>query len=119
METKELQAAVEKSRRFTHELEGKTFELVLPTQYAAAVIRSETASAAEFQRRLVLSALRDWSNVRAADVVPEAGSSPLPYSAAPAGLLFDERPDWEEALADVIVERMAARRKREDAALGN
>lgn len=119
METRELQAAVEKSRRFTHEVDGKTFDCVLPTQYAAQVIRGETKTATHFQRRLVLAALRDWSNVRASDVVPEAGSSPLPYTEAAAELFFGERPDVEEGLADAIVDRMAARRKREDAALGN
>lgn len=115
-----LRAAAEKARRFTHELEGRTFELVLPTQFAIDCLGAEHKPFPRFQRRLVLEALRGWSGLRTTDLgAPELPDEPLPFSAETAELLLDERGDWEEKLCDAIAARSKARRETIEAARGN
>lgn len=120
MELAQLRAATEKGRRFSHELDGCTFELVLPTQFAIECMGLEHKPFPRFQRRFVLESLRGWSGVRTAHLAaPELPDEPLPYSAENAVLLLDERSDWEEKLCDELAARSKARREAIEAARGN
>lgn len=120
MQDAELKAAAERARRFTHEIDGRRFELVTPTQFAVQRIIEDARTPGRTQRAIVLGALRGWSNLSTSDLrVAEINVEPLIYSADAAVLLLDERPDWEEALADVISGDVARRRKALEAAQGN
>jgi hypothetical protein len=122
MELDDIKAAAEKARRFAHEIDGRRFELVTPTQFAVNLISEERRTFARVQRHLVLAALRGWSNVTTDDLrLPDLDlpREPLVYSPEMAEILCNERPDWEDALADVISKRVEARRTRLEAAAGN
>lgn len=122
MDLQELTRAAERARRFSHELGGRTFDLVLPTQFAVDCIGQEARLVyARVMRGTVLAALRGW-NVRTTDLrLPpeEVADEPLAYSREAAELLFGERPDWEQALMDEIARRHAERSAQLEAAKGN
>lgn len=120
MDADALRAAVERSRRFTHEVGACRFDLVLPTQFAIDCISAEHKFYPRMQRKLVSTALRGWGNVStrelgAADIADE----PLAFTADAAELLFNERPDIESALMDAIAARVQERRKALEEQQGN
>lgn len=122
MDIAQLKAAAEAGRRFTHEIDGRKFQLVTPTQFAANLIAEENKAFSRTQRGLVLDALRGWTNVTTWDLgLPHDAvpSEPLPYTAETAELLLDERPDWEVLLCDVVAARVQERRKRFEELAGN
>ena len=122
MEFDDIKAAAERSRRFVHEIDGRRFELITPTQFAVNLISEERRTFARVQRQLVLGALRGWTNVSTDDLrLPDLDlpREPLVYSAEMAEILLNERPDWEDALADVVSARVKERRERLEAASGN
>ncbi len=122
MDLEQLKAAAERARRFSHELGGRRFDLVTPSQFAVNLISEEKRTFTRVQRQVVLAALRGWSGVVAEDLrLPELelAAEPLPFSPEMAEVLLNERPDWEEALADAVSKRVEARRKQLEAAAGN
>ena len=122
MEVDAIKAAAERARRFAHEIDGRRFDLVTPTQFAVNLISEERRTFARVQRHVVLAALRGWSNVTTDDLrlaELEVPREPLVFSAEMAEILLNERPDWEDALADVVSQRVKERRERLEAASGN
>lgn len=120
MELDEIRAAAERARRFACELDGRRFECVVPTQFEVDCITQEHRTFARVQREIVLKAVRGWTEVTSADLnLPDLPCEPLPYSAAAAVLLFDQRSDWEARLADEVAERVRQRRAALEAARGN
>jgi hypothetical protein len=122
MEFNDIKAAAERSRRFTHEIDGRRFDLVTPTQFAVNLISEERRTFAKVQRQVVLAALRGWANVTTDDLrLPdlELPREPIVFSVEMAEILLNERPDWEDKLADVVSQRVKERRERLEAASGN
>jgi hypothetical protein len=121
MDANALRAAIEKSRRFSHEIDGRTFDLVLPTQFAIDCLASDFKAPTRFVRKLVLTALRGWSAVRTSDLKAGADipDEPLPFDETNAEILFNERPDWQNKIADDIAARSAKRVADLEAARGN
>lgn len=120
MDLERIRAASERARRFTHMLGERQFDCVTPTQFEVDLLTQEHRTFARVQRQLVLAALRGWRGVTTADLhLPDLDDEPLPYSGELAVLLFDQRSDWEAALADEISARVKARREALEAARGN
>lgn len=122
MEFAELKAAAERARRFTHEIDGRRFELVTPTQFAVDVLTEDKRTLSRVSRAVLLAALRGWSNVTTDDLNLAAGEvtrEPLVYSAEAAELLLDERPDWQIDLVEAVSIKVKERRERFEASQGN
>ena len=122
MDLAEIKAAVERTRRFTHEIDGRQFNLVTPTQFEADVIMEEAQIVARTKRRIVATALRGWMHLALTDLqVPDAAlpGEPLVYSPEMAELLLDARSDWENELFTVIGARVQERRNFLEGQKGN
>lgn len=66
---------------------------------------------------MLLQGLVGWTGVRESDIVPAAGSAPLPWSPRAVKLLLDSRPDDADALGVVLLEHADQRDEAiEDAA---
>jgi len=122
MSPDELRTAIERSRRFSHELAGHRFDLVLPTQFAIDCISAEQKHFPRMQRQMLATSLRGWQQVSVRDLkVDDADlpDEPLAFTPESVELLFNQRPDWESALMEALADRIAARRKALEEQAGN
>jgi hypothetical protein len=115
----DLKERLEKSRRFTVELDGRTFHLLLPDPFVERrVLRSADLSLSEFgyyeqtTRDIVEVALVGWEGVTYADLLRgEDDQLELEFSPAIAKLLLNERLDILDALKARLAEERARRRE--------
>lgn len=116
-----LEAAALKAREFTHQVGERCYTLRVPTRtdVRECVIEHRLDRAGPLimppllRRYLLEDALVGWTGVRARDVLPTAGSDPLPWSQRAVVLLIDGRPDEADDLGRVL---MAEADKRHAAA---
>lgn len=122
MDAASLRARVEAGLTFRHPVGAHTFVVCLPTRQRHDQIVRESmgddfgttpASIGRYRVALVAEALRGWEGLRVRDVCPEhdEADNPLPFDAATARLLIDERPDLHDALYAEIGRRIDARGK--------
>jgi hypothetical protein len=108
----DLRLRAQRARRFSHTVDGRTFELCYPSKFEAERIwsRHERDTAAALYD-LVVASVTGWTGVLVGDAVPEhkRAAEPLPYSAEAVSLLLDERTDWIKALGVEIVAQMRTR----------
>jgi hypothetical protein len=124
MDFADIQAAVLAARTYTHTLDeaaGISVQLCLPTEDESLIAscdvglgstRSGPAAMLLLSRRLLERAVRGWTGLRLAHLVPdhEQAQQPLAWSAEVVPLLLDAQPQWAQALRDELVQRINARR---------
>jgi len=118
----DIKAAIERPRRFSHEIDGRVFDLIVPTQFAADLALEEARTNTRIKRRVVSEALRGWMHLTLADLkVPDAAlpAEPLVYSPEMVELLLDARPDIEWDLFAELGRRVGERRKYLEDQKGN
>lgn len=104
--------------------------LRLPTQHEVNLTASRSglygaqdhvAANVILQRNLLLLAMVAWSGVLVADVLPDHAQATdvLAHEPGAAELLLDANPDWEKALANALMQRLAQRNAVKDTAAKN
>jgi hypothetical protein len=124
-----LVAAATRAREFTHALAGhqvKQIVLRVPTPHElelATAARAEgDAGAVQFFRALLEQCIVGWSNIVEADLVPgtpDEPAPPLPFDRALVPLLLDAQPAEAVAMRDALLEKLAQRAGRAEAARKN
>lgn len=114
-----LQAAALKAREFTHEVGERTYTLRVPTRTERFQVlhrhglSTVTGATLWLQMTYLLQeAIVGWTGVRERDVVPGAGSDPLPWSAPAVALLLDALDDDRDQLGLELDKRIGAREGR-------
>lgn len=108
----DLRLRAQRVRRFSHTLDGRTFELCYPSKFEAERIWARHGhDTASVLLDLVTASLTAWDGVLVGDAVPESkrAAEPLPYLPEAVALLLEERTDWIKVLGMEIVARMKAR----------
>jgi hypothetical protein len=121
----QLKARALAARRFSVVVDGRTYVLQLPTQHelelAAARKAAGEAGMVEFFRAQLERAVVGWSDVT--DAVFVGGQSldyaPVPYSPELVPWLLDAQPADAEQLRAALIEKLAERRARVEAAAKN
>lgn len=100
MESSDVLARLEQSRRYEHEVGGVRFSMRLPTQeYLRRLYRQKTADGQPFdeldaQKQVVLDALVGWEGVTLGMITGEAGDGtegePVPFSRDTAAAWFED-----------------------------
>jgi hypothetical protein len=122
-----LVAAATKAREFTHALApGKSVIVRLPTPHelelAGATRITGNAGAVLFFRSLLEQCIVGWSGVVEADLVPGDPAEPapdVPFAPALVPLLLDTNPAEAVALREALLDRLAQRAARAEAARKN
>ena len=128
MDLAELKARAQAARQFDVAIGECSFTLRAPTrlELRQALLRHDidprTQSAlqlAVLQRYLLHAFLVGWMGVRESDVLPDAGSAPLPWSADAVPLLLDAQPDWADELGGALMTAVHDRAERAQAEAKN
>lgn len=117
-------------RRFDVPLDGGAIivTLELPTRHAsklaysrAGLIEGDNTSTTmiRWTRSVLLMAVVAWTGVEERHVLPDGSHGQVSFAADAVDLLLDAQPQWEEALAAALLDRLAQRRAREDTAAKN
>jgi len=118
MDLATLQQRALAAREVAHTLGDVEYRLRLPTghevllaAHRTGVVGQATGAAYLVLMRSVLEqAIIGWQGLRVRHVLPADGDeAPLPYEAGAVPTVLDARPADAQALADVLVERMAQR----------
>lgn len=122
MDLADIKAQARKAREFTHPIGDKAFTILTPTktELRACVFEhklfadgaGQALAGQLLMHHLLRSALIGWTGVRESDVLPGAGSAPLPWSADAADAYLDANPDDADALGAAM---LAKTRLRNDA----
>jgi len=121
----QLKARALAARRFSVVVDGRTYVLQLPTQHelelAAARKAAGEAGMVEFFRAQLERAVVGWSDVTEAVFVggQSLDYSPVPYSPELVPWLLDAQPADAEQLRAALIEKLAERRARTEAAAKN
>lgn len=115
------------ARQFEHVVGPATFTLQVPTKlqssiaYAQAAGARDAATGVRFERALAVVAVVGWAGVLVRHVLPahEAGDEAFAYEIGAAELLFDAQPEWEVAVLQAVMARVAERSAVEDTAAKN
>jgi len=130
MDIADIQRRAAAAREFEHAVGERRFRLRIPTAHEAQVemLRagggnpsSEMVALAVMHRALVERAVIGWSGVTTADLLPEesAATETVEYAPVLVPLLLDAQPTLALDLAEVLVQRTAARTARIEAARKN
>lgn len=124
MQSSEILARLEQSRRFEHEVGGVRFVMRLPTQeYLRRIYRQRTTDGQPFdevgaEKQVVLDALQDWEGVTLGDITGSTGDDAaqvVPFSAEIAGAWFEDSGlSIRDTLLIEIWRRVAERNKRRE-----
>ena len=124
MDLAELKARAQAARQFTVPIGECVFSLRTPTrlELREALLRhsidprdQSALQMAVLQSYLLHGFLVGWTGVRDADVVPDAGTAPLPWSPDAVPLLLDARPDWGDTLGAALMDAVHQRATRIEA----
>jgi hypothetical protein len=116
------------ARRFDVPIDGVVVTLEIPTRHAsklaysrAGMVEGDNSATTmiRWTRAVLVMAVAGWSGVTERHVLPDGGDEPVPFSADAVDLVLDARPEWEEALAAAVLDRLAQRRAIEDTAAKN
>ena len=108
-----LEAAALKAREFQHKLGAREYTLRIPTRtevretvHDCGLGRSslDAMTLPLLRHYLLLQGVVGWTGVRESDVVPDAGSAPLPWSPRAVALLLDAQPNDAEALGKALLD---------------
>lgn len=107
-----------------------SFTLRVPTKLESSIAfaesldgrkRRDSVTSLRFERALVLQSVVGWSGVTVGHVLPDYTQPAEPFEFEPgaAELLFDAKPEWEGAVLQALMQRIAQRQAAEDTAAKN
>ena len=118
------------AREFEHQAGPARFTLRVPTKLESSVAyaesigtskRRDAATSLRFHRALIVLAVIGWSGVLVRHVLPSHPDDAEAFAFEPgaAEVLFDAKPEWEAALMQELMTRIADRQAAEDSAAKN
>lgn len=125
MDFASLKAQLDAARTFEHPVDGITFKLLLPTEYACRVAIEGNLNehgqvvGAKSSRVMLDGALIGWTGCKASHFQPGAGDAEVPFSAAARAALLDTRLDIFDQLVLTVARRLDERRERMEASRKN
>lgn len=123
MELDQIERIARASREFTDTHDGVTVTIRVPTRHEVRVALLQSvagtpeAKLLEAQRTLLLAAVVSWSGVLVRHLVPDvAEETPVNHEPLAVQILLDSQPQWADRWQDLLVTRMAERRRVEETA---
>lgn len=123
MDLDQIQRIARASREFSDTHDGVTVTIRIPTRHEVRVaLLQSTASTPEAklldaQRTLLLAAVVAWSGVVVRHLVPDVADDTLvDHEPLAVQILLDAQPQWTDRWQDLLVARMAERRRVEETA---
>ncbi len=116
MEKDAIKAAVLKARTFKHEIQGRNFTIVLPTDHELQVAYLKAGGTQDISawtvmtRRLLEDAIQGWSNVSVSDLAGDDDKA-AEFHVELVPLLLDAQSDWTVELSNELTTRIAMKRE--------
>ncbi len=116
MEKDAIKAAVLKARTFKHEIQGRNFTIVLPTDHELQVAYLKAGGTQDISawtvmtRRLLEDAIQGWSNVSVSDLAGDDDKA-AEFHAELVPLLLDAHSEWTAELSNELTTRIAMKRE--------
>jgi hypothetical protein len=117
-----IRAAIEAARKITVELEGATFEVLLPSDHAVRRVYESNLDAHHWpmetaiSRALLDQAVVGWSRLTSRHIHPNGSEEPVLFGAEARALLLDARQDLADELTIALHKARKARREAADVA---
>lgn len=125
MEFATFKAQLDAARTFEHQVDGITFNLVLPTEYACRVAIEGNLNehghvvGAKSSRAMLDGAVTGWNGCKASHFKPDAGDELVPFSPAARAELLNTRLDIFDQLVLTVARKLDERRERLEASRKN
>jgi hypothetical protein len=126
MDLAELKARALAARQFEVAIGECNFTLRTPTrlELREALLRHgidvhSALALVLLQRYLLHAFVVGWSGVRVNDILADADSAPLPWSADAVPLLLDAQPEWSDTLGTALMAAVYDRSERIEAEAKN
>ena len=117
MEKDAIKAAVLRQRTFKHEIEGRGFTVVLPTDHELQVVYLQAGGQQDLSawtvmtRKLLETAITGWVNVTVDDIVGDGDKTTADFDKELVPLLLDAHTNWAAELSNELTTRIAMKRE--------
>ncbi len=117
MEKDAIKAAVLKARTFKHDIQGRNFTIVLPTDHELQVAYLKAGGTQYISawtvmtRRLLEGAIQGWANVKVDDLAGDGDKTSAEFHVELVPLLLDAHSDWTQELSSELTTRIAMKRE--------